>query len=307
MVAEAVAFAGSVCGLITIVSLSPPTGGRSFFHDCLASGSANGAASAILNPMDISKTRMQVQVRAMGASSKTTGILHTMRTLHMEGGVRNLWLPGLTASMMREMVGGSIRGGMYIPIRNVLGGEADGSMAGKAAAGLLSGFLGGIISNPLDIIKIRCLADGNRYPSALAAPSHLLRDEGLSGCWRGVVPSVVRAALINMGYLASYDHAKHSLIRFFDGNDGPQYHLFASLVSGIVATTVAAPFDMLKTRVMTATQTSSWEVFHMLVKVEGPASLFRGWFPAYLRLGPHSLLCFPMQEQIRAFLGLGYL
>jgi hypothetical protein len=38
-----------------------------------------------------------------------------------------------------------------------------------------------------------------------------------------------------------------------------------------------------------------------------PGSLFRGVTPAYLRLGPHALVCFPLFEQIRGLFGLGYL
>jgi dicarboxylate transporter 10 len=40
---------------------------------------------------------------------------------------------------------------------------------------------------------------------------------------------------------------------------------------------------------------------------EGLVTFFRGWLPAYLRLGPHALICFPVFEQIRKALGLNYI
>mmetsp|Transcript_87877 Transcript_87877/g.246802 ORF Transcript_87877/g.246802 Transcript_87877/m.246802 type:complete len:309 (+) Transcript_87877:282-1208(+) len=304
---EACTFAGSVAGLVATVSLCAPVKEYTIFHDCLASGSANAVASALFNPMDIVKTRMQIEVRTVVAGSQPAGLLRTVHRLYAEGGLRNLILPGFTASMMREMVGGSIRGGMYIPIRHALGGTADGSAAGKAGAALISGMLGGICSNPFEIIKIRFLANGNWYPSAFGALPALVRDEGWPGCVRGMGLSVSRAAVINMGYLASYDHAKHTLLRCFGDTDGPRYHVLASLVSGLAATTVSAPFDMLKTRVMTSTELTPVEALRTLLTVEGPLSLFRGWLPAYLRIGPHALVCFPILEQIRHIIGLDYL
>ena len=44
-----------------------------------------------------------------------------------------------------------------------------------------------------------------------------------------------------------------------------------------------------------------------VVKEEGVLTLFRGWVPAYLRLGPHALICFPILEQIRRLFGLSYI
>ena len=47
--------------------------------------------------------------------------------------------------------------------------------------------------------------------------------------------------------------------------------------------------------------------FMKVVKEEGVLTLFRGWVPAYLRLGPHALICFPILEQIRRLFGLSYI
>lgn len=44
-----------------------------------------------------------------------------------------------------------------------------------------------------------------------------------------------------------------------------------------------------------------------VVEEEGALILFRGWLPAYLRLGPHAIICFPVFEQLRRLFGLNYL
>lgn len=49
------------------------------------------------------------------------------------------------------------------------------------------------------------------------------------------------------------------------------------------------------------------ETLKAVVREEGLLVLLRGWLPAYLRLGPHALICFPLFEQIRVAFGLSYL
>ena len=86
-------------------------------------------------------------------------------------------------------------------------------------------------------------------------------------------------------------------------------HTVSSLIAGLCATTVAAPLDLLKTRAMnTVGKPASIVVTLMgIVKQEGPMALYRGWLPAYLRLGPHALICFPIFEQLRKLMGLSHI
>jgi hypothetical protein len=55
-------------------------------------------------------------------------------------------------------------------------------------------------------------------------------------------------AMIAMGELATYDQSKYLLKRYSLFEEGWMLHIASSLITGLVATTVAAPFDLLKTR-----------------------------------------------------------
>jgi len=85
--------------------------------------------------------------------------------------------------------------------------------------------------------------------------------------------------------------------------------VLTSLVTGLVATTAAAPFDLLKSRLMAseAAGESLGTVLLTLLRTEGPAALWNGWWPTYLRLGPHAILTFPLYEALRRAAGLEYL
>ena len=78
-----------------------------------------------------------------------------------------------------------------------------------------------------------------------------------------------------------------------------------------LAAFVAAPFDLIKARAMADAGATPVTIRSALraLRAEGglPLSLFRGVVPAYLRLGPHALICFPLFERLRNAMGLGYL
>lgn len=57
----------------------------------------------------------------------------------------------------------------------------------------------------------------------------------------------------------------------------------------------------------TEEESSLIKTFGSVVRKEGMLILFRGWLPAYLRLGPHALICFPIFENIRRLFGLDYI
>lgn len=86
-------------------------------------------------------------------------------------------------------------------------------------------------------------------------------------------------------------------------------HVVVSLITGVVATTVAAPFDLIKSRTMASSDPADGfaSVLLRLLRHEGPIALFNGWLPTYFRLGPHAILTFPLFEAMRRWLGLEYL
>ena len=65
---------------------------------------------------------------------------------------------------------------------------------------------------------------------------------------RGASASAPRGAAIAVGEVTTYDQVKTYLKHHYE--DGFAVHVVTSLITGVVATTVAAPFDLLKSRVM---------------------------------------------------------
>mmetsp|Transcript_7303 Transcript_7303/g.10875 ORF Transcript_7303/g.10875 Transcript_7303/m.10875 type:complete len:290 (+) Transcript_7303:13-882(+) len=283
------------------------------FLDWASGGLANAISSSFLNPMDVSKTRMQAEERLKKCPTRT-GMFATIKNTYIEGGIIGLWSPGLTASILREFLYSGPRAGFYVPVRNFFSTQhhifENDSFACKILAALCTGTFGALIANPIDVIKIRLMVKPQSYPSIGNAFYSIQKDEGIAGLYKGLFPSTLRGAFIAVGEIATYDQTKTILKKNFDLSEGLLLHSMCSLITGFVATTVAAPFDLLKTRSMNLKSSSSSGVLKMInsiIRDEGLLVLFRGWLPAYLRLGPHALICFPILEQIRRAFGLEYI
>ena len=195
--------------------------------------------------------------------------------------------------------------------------KEDFNLFHKIIAGVCCGALGSSVTTPLDLTKIRfqsySRANPNPYRHTLQALLDTARTSGLTGLYKGVGPTTVRAAVLNSACLASYDESKAWLIRTGRSTDGLATHVFASVVSGLVTTTAVNPFDVIKTRIMTDGTNAAerrqrryrhavdcaWQTW----KAEGSRAFSKGWLPNYLRLGPHFILSLPLSEFIRVQLG----
>jgi dicarboxylate transporter 10 len=74
---------------------------------------------------------------------------------------------------------------------------------------------------------------------------------------------------------------------------------------GLVATTVCSPVDVIKTRIMSASTNDrkmpSTAIMKQMIKAEGISSFFKGWTPAFIRLGPQTIITFVVLEQFKSW------
>ncbi len=187
-------------------------------------------------------------------------------------------------------------------------------------SGFITGGVGQAVASPTDVVKVRLQADGRlkalgqapRYKGTIDAFIRIPREEGWRGFFRGLGPSVQRAAVINGCGIASYDHTKQVVLRLTGRTEGLVPQVVGSLVSGLVSALVSTPFDVVKTRIMnqpTGTKLYSGPLDCALktVRAEGPLALYKGFVPAYTRLGPWQLVFFLTLERVNKLASLGEL
>lgn len=114
------------------------------------------------------------------------------------------------------------------------------------------------MASPADLVKVQCQMEGKRRMLGLEprvhSTMHALRDivkkGGIKGLWKGSIPNVHRAALVNLGDLTTYDYAKRLVMKKTGLPDCHTVHVMASICAGLVAATMGTPADVVKTRVM---------------------------------------------------------
>ncbi|KAJ3214722.1 Mitochondrial oxaloacetate carrier protein [Dinochytrium kinnereticum] len=283
----------------------------------------------------------------MQASQATAGHLYgsLFRTASMilreEGMVRGLVMPGMTATILREMSYSSFRFGCYQPIKSLFvsaySSQTEHSLTVKnepfvvkLLSGVSSGMIGSCLANPTDVVKIRLQTEAGlvqngiyvtglrkgsppSYRNTLHAFLKIYQDEGIPGLYKGVHVTVLRASALTGTQLASYDETKHLLKKHGVLEEGLPLHIVSSIVAGLVTTTACAPTDIVKTRLLGQSANDPtgykgvYDCLGSIVRKEGMSVLFRGWLPSYLRLAPHFVVAMPLYEKIRVMFGLGNL
>lgn len=94
------------------------------------------------------------------------------------------------------------------------------------------------------------LADRRNYRNVFDALIRIVKEEGVLTLWRGAIPTMGRAMVVNAAQLASYSQAKQMLVSTGYFVEGIWLHFNASMISGLITTAASMPLDMAKTRLV---------------------------------------------------------
>jgi hypothetical protein len=167
---------------------------RDLIAEVACGGISTATVSAALNPVDVVKTRRQLE------RFSERRALEIARSLWAEGGAAALWRPGLAATISREIVYSGCTKGLYPVMRDAISDDRDPTLPQRVAAASATGFGGSICANALDIVKVRQFDQPHRYPSLPAALRQIATEEGWAGLLvRGVSASAPRGAAIAVG------------------------------------------------------------------------------------------------------------
>ncbi|KAA8497099.1 Mitochondrial substrate carrier family protein ucpB [Porphyridium purpureum] len=311
------------------------SGHISLWQHFVLGGTAAGISTIFTNPIDVVKVRLQMQrnqcghvaVKQQPVSNAKMGMWRTAVSMVREEGMLSLWA-GMGPALYRTATYSATRIGLYNPIRDALmvqwsstdskESPESAAQAGahgfaiKCASGILSGAIGALCGNPFELVKVRMQAgmqSGFVYRSTFHALASIRAEDGVRGFYKGVGPAIVRASLLTASQLASYDEAKTIASRMLGlDRSSLQVNFTAAMLAGIATTAVTSPADVVKTRMMNARgleqqYRSSWDCISRITAQEGPAVLFKGFVPSYVRLGPQTVISLLVYDQLRTLLG----
>ncbi|CAB3221399.1 unnamed protein product [Arctia plantaginis] len=293
--------------------------------DFLIGGLAGAGSSIFINPIDVVKTRLQLQGELRSGSKTATKYKSTFHGLYVIAKTEGLL--ALQKGLVPAMVLGFLVNALSLGIYSMA--EAKGytknkngdvnikkSMFWSATGGLL----GGVGCNPLLVVKIRLQSAG--HPSIAVGRQHvynglldglvkLHKFEGLRGIFAGVTATATRLAIGYSAQLTTFSKAKELLISHGHFKSSPFGLAFvASSVSGIAVVLANCPFDVVATRLYNQGNAPGRKLLYTgildclmkIYKIEGLHGLYKGVGPLYIKLAPNVTISLVMWDFLQRLL-----
>jgi len=267
-------------------------------------------ATCFVQPLDVLKNRMQMAGEG-GVGTRYTSTVGAIRSIVAAQGPMVMY-SGLSAGLFRQATYTTARLGAFQTLQERLStGGAPIPLWKKILCGMFAGGFGAVWGNPAEVCLIRMATDGRlpvdqrrNYKHVFHALSQIAKTEGASGLLKGLNPTVTRAVILNAVQLSSFEQAKELLKKHTGLTNPIVLQFYASFISGFLSTIVSMPSDLAKTRLQTQkTQVykGAIDVLVKTVKTEGVFALWKGFMPYFLRLGPHTIITFMVNERFLAY------
>ncbi|XP_030297947.1 mitochondrial uncoupling protein 2-like isoform X1 [Sparus aurata] len=294
---------------LTTADVAPTAGVKVF-----SAGAAGCVADLVTFPLDTAKVRLQIQGECRPSlevqKNRYRGVFGTIYTMVKTEGPRSLY-SGLVAGLHRQMGFASVRIGLYDTMKQFYSrGSESAGLGTRLLAGCTTGAMAVTFAQPTDVVKVRFQAQSRlpesgsvkRYSGTMDAYRTIARDEGVKGLWKGCLPNIARNAIVNCSELVTYDIIKELILKNDLMTDNMPCHFTAAFAAGFCTTIVASPVDVVKTRYMNSVPGQYSGAMNCAVTMllnEGTTAFYKGFMPAFLRLGSWNIVMFVSYEQIK--------
>mmetsp|Transcript_7346 Transcript_7346/g.16081 ORF Transcript_7346/g.16081 Transcript_7346/m.16081 type:complete len:292 (+) Transcript_7346:242-1117(+) len=290
----------------------------------MVAGTLGGtAATGLLYPLELIKTRMQV-------IDDSSGVYRSLRkaftTVLRKEGVEGLY-SGVGPAVFAAA--GSWGGYFYFyeqskeRKKQYLPMGAQLQTTDHLTSGVEAGACLVVLFNPVWVVKTRLalqgaegLSEHKRYSGAIDCARTILREEGIRGLYKGLFPALL---LTSHGAIqfAVYESLK-DLSRSYLAQEQNQQPAWVSVLNGgvskIIASTITYPYQLVKSKLQQrnavdpVTQqvirryNSTWDCACKVWRSAGVRGFFRGVVPNSLKVAPSSALTFLVYEEVMKLL-----
>uniref|UniRef100_A0A182JTN9 Mitochondrial oxaloacetate transport protein n=1 Tax=Anopheles christyi TaxID=43041 RepID=A0A182JTN9_9DIPT len=282
----------------------------------LLGGASSMCAVLFTNPLDVLKTRQQLEGELIAKHNlkkrSYKGIRQSFLTVVRTDGVRGLQ-KGLPAALLFQFSMNSVRLGTYQTVDN-LGWTK--STNHPSLAPLLSVFWGGFAglasataSCPFYVVKtqLQAVTSGSytarfqhHHSGTLSAFVNIYKQSGVRGLFRGYPASVTRLVVGSAAEMASFSVCKAVFLRYQVFQESIVLTALASsTVAGFFTSVLMSPCDVVTTRMTNQAvsangkgllYTNIFDCFLKIYRSEGIHGYYKGFVPMYLRVAPHTML-----------------
>ena len=281
-------------------------------------GIASATAGFFTNPLDVVKTRFQLQGELLNRGAyevKYKNVFDAFLKICQHEGAKGLQ-KGLTSQLAYQCVMNSTRLGTYQTILNSgLPSDENGKPVfwKLGLAGAFAGSCGALVGSPFYLVKVQM--------QAAAAPSiavgyqhkHTGLWQGLKiaysspgGLFQGVTSALWRVSAGSATQLATFTRIKHYITGTGVLQSDFAVVAASSLISSFAVTCTMTPFDVVATRLYNQKHGlyySGWlDCIGKIYKHEGMFGFYKGTVAHYFRIGPHTILTLMIWDRYRKWL-----
>lgn len=304
----------------------------SSFESVICGGTAGLVSRMVIAPLDVVKIRFQLHfdpkqnnvklAPSTPAAAVRFKIYYQLVSIFKQEGITALWKGNVPAEIMYVLYGATQFTTYRVvsnSVKSVYPTIPDPTLS--FVSGAASGLMATTITYPFDLLRTRFAVQGAAgsdriYRSLPYAISHIYKNEGLTGYFRGLIPALI-SVVPYMGLMfTSYNQARRLLEYIAPTQSGPDakftdihpliisHEAIAGFTAGVISKGAVFPFDLLRKRLQVQGPTRSHYMAGTIplypknpiacalyiLKREGISSFYRGFFVSLLKSAPASAM-----------------
>ncbi|XP_036000224.1 calcium-binding mitochondrial carrier protein SCaMC-2-A [Fundulus heteroclitus] len=282
-----------------------------WWRHLVAGGGAGAVSRTCTAPLD----RLKVMMQVYGSRTNNMCLMTGLTQMIKEGGTRSLWR-GNGVNVIKIAPESALKFMAYEQIKRLIGSDKETlSIVERFVAGSLAGVIAQSTIYPMEVLKTRlALRRTGQYAGISDCAKQIFRREGLGAFYKGYVPNMLGIIPYAGIDLAVYETLKNSYLQQYGANatdPGVVVLLACGTVSSTCGQLASYPLALVRTRMQAQAvtegnqhQTSMSGVFRQILQNEGPAGLYRGLAPNFLKVIPAVSISYVVYEHLKSQLGV---
>lgn len=279
-------------------------------------GLAAVGAGCFTNPLEVVKTRLQLQGELRTRGQYTVhykNFFHAFYIIAKTDGILALQ-KGLVPALWHQVLLNGTRLGVYQFAEERkwhLKPNGEVSLLNTLIISATAGFLGAYTGSPLYLVKVHLqsraaasIAVGHQHhhEGTTHALKTIYKEQGLLGLWRGASGAVPRLAVGSSSQLGTFYVCREFLEnhQLLTKEKSLINTIVASFMGGFAAAVFMSPLDVISTRLYNQgvdaqgkglLYSSYGDCVVKIWRNEGVYGMYKGFVPCFARIGPHTVLC----------------